>query len=104
MIPHGLEAFMLEEKKGFPKTEKGYFHLTPNGWVRKDIAPFPPDRCETWRYEMEWPAEDAKERITLAKVWISPASSNSENNALRARFESPISPTPERNVTLECRV
>ena len=55
----------------FPKSEQGYFHLTPTGWVRQDQVPFPQDRCETWLYEMEWPQEDAKERVTLTRIWRS---------------------------------
>ncbi len=46
----------------FPKTDRGYFHLTEHGWMRQDLPPFPANRAETWRYEMERPAEDAKER------------------------------------------
>jgi hypothetical protein len=37
----------------FPKIEHGFFHLTPEGWIRKDYHPFPGDRLETWAYEME---------------------------------------------------
>ena len=84
----------------FPRSESGYFHLTPTGWVRRDLAPFPPDRCETWLYEMEWPHEDAKEQVTLTKVWASPMASDD----LRARFGEAVAPSPSRNVTLECRV
>ena len=63
---------MVTEEAKFPRSDGGYFHLTPKGWVRKDVAPFPQDRCETWAYEMEWPAEDAKEQVTLTKVWVAP--------------------------------
>ena len=63
---------MAKEEAQFPRCDSGYFHLTPKGWVRKDIAPFPEDRCETWLYEMEWPAEDAKEQVILTKIWVSP--------------------------------
>lgn len=86
----------------FPKTEAGYFHLTPEGWVRQDRAPFPQDRCETWRYEMEWPEEDAKEQVTLTKVWAT--SYSAANDALRARFGEAVVPTCCRNVRLECEV
>ena len=95
---------MVNAKTDFPKTESGYFHLTPNGWVRKDMEPFPADRCETWRYEMEWPAEDAKEQVTLTKLWVSRKSPGSTNEALHARFGNPVSPNLKRNIMLECRV
>jgi hypothetical protein len=85
----------------FPRSESGYFHLTPKGWVRKDNAPFPQGRCETWLYEMEWPHEDAKEQVTLTKVW---ASDSASNDGLRARFGDAVPPTPERNVKLESRI
>jgi hypothetical protein len=88
----------------FPKNENGYFHLTPHGWIRRDEIPFPPDRCETWLYEMERPYEDAKEKVTLTKIWISPSSDSAMTDGLRTRFGDPVAPTPARNVTLECRV
>jgi hypothetical protein len=87
----------------FPKSEQGYFHLTPTGWVRQDQVPFPQDRCETWLYEMEWPQEDAKERVTLTRIWRSPSSDTATNDGLRALFGDPVAPTQSRNVTLECR-
>ena len=89
--------------RAFPRTEIGYFHLTPAGWVRQDVGPFPPDRCETWFYEMEWPEEDAKEQVTLTKIWASSVP-GSANDALRARFGNAVAPTPARNVKLECRL
>lgn len=88
--------------KSFPRRESGYFHLTPKGWVRGDRSPFPADRCETWLYEMEWPHEDAKEQVTLTKVWVSPSAT--ANDDLRTRFGDAVAPTPERNVKLECRI
>jgi UrcA family protein len=88
----------------FPRNEKGYFHLTPEGWVRQDRFPFPANRCETWLYEMEWPHEDAKEQVTLTKVWTSAPPDAVTTNLLRSRFGDPVAPTPERNVKLECRV
>ena len=86
----------------FPRSESGYFHLTPKGWVRQDSGPFPGDRRETWLYEMEWPHEDAKEQVPLTKVWAS--SDSSENDGLRVRFGDAVPPTPTRNVKLECRI
>ena len=88
----------------FPQIERGFFHLTPQGWVRRDAVPFPDDRLETWRYEMEWPAEDAKEQVTLTKVWISPVSAEAANDQLRTRFGEPVKASSARNVKLECQI
>ena len=95
---------MVKEETQFPRRDGGYFHLTPKGWVRKDIAPFPEDRRETWLYEMEWPAEDAKEQVILTKIWVSPDSSSPAIEKLRAQFGDPLAPSRKRNVKLECRV
>lgn len=95
---------MTKEETRFPRRDGGYFHLTPKGWVRKDVAPFPKDRCETWAYEMEWPAEDAKEQVILTKIWVSPNSSSPAIEKLRAQFGNPFAPSRTRNVKLECRV
>ena len=84
------------------KSDSGFFHLTPNGWTRQDGEPFPADRIETWRYEMELPAEDAKERVCLTRVWSDPDASAEEVENLRGRFGDPMTATPERNITLEC--
>jgi hypothetical protein len=91
-------------RKDFPRSESGYFHLTQKGWVRQDRPPFPQDRCETWLYEMEWPEEDAKEQVTLTKVWVSDSSDSAANDKLRTQFGDAILPTPDRNVKLQCRV
>ncbi|HJT41944.1 MAG TPA: hypothetical protein VJ750_00430 [Rhizomicrobium sp.] len=88
----------------FPKNECGFFHLTPEGWVRKDRQPFPQNRVETWAYEMECLAEDAKERVCLTRTWILPEIHSEAYKSLHARFGEPISSTTERNVTLECEV
>ncbi len=88
----------------FPKTDRGYFHLTEHGWMRQDLPPFPANRAETWRYEMERPAEDAKERVCLTKIWSRPAISAESLAALQSRYGEPLAPTPERNITLECSV
>ena len=85
-------------------TDKGYFHLTPHGWVRQDNPAYPDDRVETWLYELECPAEDAKDRVYLSRVWLSPCTTEYARNELRARFGQPMMATPERNVTLECLV
>jgi hypothetical protein len=84
--------------------DKGYFHLTSNGWVRQDNLPYPEGRLETWLYEMECPSDDAKDRVYLTRVWFSPSMTSRARDALRARFGEPLMATPDRNVTLECLV
>lgn len=84
--------------------DNGFYHLTPNGWVRQDRQPFPDDRVETWSYEMECPTEDAKDRVCLTRIWAHPQASTAERDALRRRYAQPMTATPERNVTLECQV
>ncbi len=88
----------------FPKTERGFFHLTPDGWVRGDLQPFPKDRVETWAYEMECLAEDAKERVCLTRTWIESKIQPETRERLHTRFGDVMPPTPVRNVTLECEV
>ena len=88
----------------YPKTERGFYHLLLDGWHRKDERPFPEDRLETWAYELEQPAEDAKERICLTRTWKKPGMSCENLNAFHARFGEALLPTAERNVTLECEV
>lgn len=87
----------------FPKIERGTLHLTPTGWVRQDQEPFPGDRLESWTFEREQPAEDAKERVCLSRVWVDPRA-GTERAALSVRFGAPFQATPERNVLLECDV
>jgi hypothetical protein len=88
----------------YPKTECGFYHLTADGWCRKDTQPFPEDRLETWAYEMEQPAEDAKERISLTRTWKNPDLSSESLGAFHAWFGEPLLPTVARNVILECEV
>ena len=88
----------------FPKTDCGFFHLTPGGWVRQDHQPFPADRVETWSYEMECPAEDSKEQVCLTRIWKKSSLPQGDFDTLRARFGDPLLPTSERNVSLECHV
>lgn len=92
------------ENVSFPKTERGYFHLTPRGWERRDTGPFPSDRCETWLYEMEREASDAKEQITLARIWHCPDYDPALNKDLHTLFGDPMQPTANRNVTLKCYI
>ncbi len=85
-------------------SEIGYFHLTQNGWTRKDSEPPPPDRLETWKYQMERPAPDAKDEVTLARVWISKDLTDAQSIALHTRHGEAVGATRERNVVLESYV
>jgi len=88
----------------YPKTEHGFYHLLADGWRRKDQMPFPEDRLETWAYEMEQLAEDAKQRINLTRTWKRPGMSCDGLGAFHACFGEALNPTVSRNVTLECEV
>jgi hypothetical protein len=88
----------------YPKRDSGFFHLTPQGWVRWDQRPFPADRVETWSYEMECPAEDAKEQVCLTRIWGNARITAQDHEIISARFGEPLRPTLERNVMLECEV
>ena len=90
--------------RDYPKIERGFYHLRSDGWCRKDQMPFPEDRLETWAYEMEQPAEDAKERISLTRTWKKPGMSPEGLGAFHACFGEALFPTVSRNVTLECEV
>lgn len=88
----------------FPKIDFGLFHLTPSGWQRQDCEPFPADRMETWRYRLFCQAVDAKERVSLTRIWTKTDTSRDGAEALHRRFGEPLAATPERNVMLECDV
>jgi hypothetical protein len=88
----------------YPRADDGYFHLTDTGWVRHDWQPFPSDRLETWKYEMECAAEDAKEQVCLTKVWSNPNTSGEHIAAMQRQFGQPLNPAKGRNVKFECKV
>lgn len=88
----------------YPRFETGYFHLTGTGWIRKDYLPYPPDRVETWKYEMEREANDAKEQVCLTRVWSDPHATASDVAYLHRQYDHPLAPERGRNVKLECEV
>jgi hypothetical protein len=104
MMQETTGSYSQKDSQCFPKLDRGYFHLTPRGWERKDSAPFPEDRLETWYYEMERSAEDSKEQVTLARSWTSPDVTPAKKSALLAAFGQAVEPTSFRNVTLKCYV
>jgi hypothetical protein len=84
--------------------EDGYFHLTPSGWLRKDSEPFPPYRLETWKYQLERPAQDAKDEVTLTRVWISEDVTDAQSVVLHVRHGEAVQAMLTRNVVLDCHV
>jgi hypothetical protein len=86
------------------ENENGYFHLTPNGWLRKDSEPFPPYRLETWKYQLERPAQDAKDEVTLTRVWISEDVTDAQSVVLHVRHGEAVQAMLTRNVVLDCHV
>ena len=84
--------------------ETGYFHLTSTGWTRKDSYPLPPNRLETWKYELERPAPDAKDEVTLTRIWISKDVTDAQSIALHTQHGEAVESTHERNVILHCDV
>lgn len=92
------------EIAGYPIVERGFFHLTPEGWIRQDRQPFPEGRMETWAYELECLADDAKEQVCLTRTWTCPAISEQGRAAFKVLHGQPIQPQPMRNVTFQCEV
>ena len=83
-------------------SDSGHFHLTANGWIRTDNEPFPKDRVETWKYEMECPALDAKEQVRLTRIWISPDITETQSAALHEHNGEAVPPAHDRHITLDC--
>jgi hypothetical protein len=94
----------LTEEKTAMQNDNGLFHLTAGGWIRGDFAPYPRNRVETWKYEMERPYPDAKEIVHLTRIWISPDVPESRLQELRKRYGDALVPTADRHVTLDCKV
>lgn len=88
----------------YPTEDAGIYHLTRAGWLRKDHAPFPCDRIESWIYQAECPAEDAKEQVCLRRTWKDAHLSDLERDGLRNRFGMPVAIQTGRNIILECEV
>lgn len=88
----------------FPTEERGFFHLTQNGWIRKDENPFPEDRVETWSYQVIFLSDDAKEHIWLTRVWKSSHLDSGDRKALRGHFGMPVDLQTGRHITLQCDV
>ena len=94
----------LAEAESYPKVDRGFYHLTSHGWVRKDDRPFPAERLETWAYEAECPADDAKEQVCLIRTWICTSTPELNRKALHALYGQPVLPQVNRNVKFECEV
>ena len=88
----------------YPTEERGFYHLTPAGWVRKDAAPYPDNRVETWSYQAICVSDDAKECIWLTRIWKDDHLANNDRDAMRSRFGMPVELQTGRNITLQCEV
>lgn len=88
----------------YPTEDRGFYHLTQSGWIRRDADPFPNDRVETWSYQAIYLSDDAKERIWLTRIWKDNHLSSGDRKALRGRFGIPVELQTGRNVTLQCEV
>jgi len=97
-------ASAMEKKAETLQSDSGLFHLTGSGWVRKDAAPYPEDRAETWQYEMERPHPDTKQIVHLTRIWISPSLPDEQIQILRKRYGGALAPTADRHVILDCHV
>jgi hypothetical protein len=99
-------TFLMSEnaEAAYPRADEGYFHLTDAGWVRHDCQPYPSRRLETWKYELECEAEDAKEQVCLTEVWSDPTANGEHIAALHRQFGEPLNPVKGRNIKFECDV
>lgn len=87
-----------------PTEERGFYHLTQGGWIRKDAMPFPGDRVETWSYQVIHLSGDAKDHIWLTRIWKDKNVASLDRRALRGRFGMPIEIQTDRHITLQCDV
>jgi hypothetical protein len=87
----------------FPKTDEGFYHLTPDGWERRDAEPFPAGRLETWRFHTEVPSDAAKQQVHLERLWEAPDLTPEQRAHLRRRFGYPIQPAHDLHLTIDCR-
>jgi hypothetical protein len=81
-------------------SDEGYFHLTSNGWVRKDEEPFPPDRIETWEYSSSQASGWSREYQSVHCVWANADVSRSDRDALRKKFGNAAHLTASRDNTI----
>lgn len=77
----------------------GSYHLTPRGWVKNDEPP--PDRLETWDYDMHQASGWSKEIYNFDRVWINEALSEAERDAAWKKFGQPLSSDRTRDVSLK---
>jgi hypothetical protein len=84
--------------------DEGYYHLGPQGWCRKDAPPFPENRVETWRFELEQPSSHAKQQIHLTRIWVAQNAPEAARQALHLRFGEAVVPATEKSIIVQCRV
>jgi len=78
---------------------QGSYHLTPGGWVKGGEPP--PDRLETWDFDMYQASGWSKEIFNFDRVWINEGVSEAERDAAWKKFGPPLSSTRTRDVTIK---
>jgi hypothetical protein len=86
------------------RCERGFYHLTPEGWRRVDCQPFPPDRIETWAYELGCTEGDTRDKVRLTRTWVHPGMSWNGCDAIRSYHGNPLLPSTHRSILMECEV
>jgi hypothetical protein len=84
--------------------DRGFLHLTPNGWERCDGQPFPQDRLETWAYEMGAANDDLREEVSLTRTWICSRISEEGRAAFHACYGQPLHASVTRSIRFACEV
>lgn len=80
-------------------SDQGSYHLTPRGWIEGSEPP--PDRLETWDYDMYQASGWSKEVFNFERVWINEVVSEAERNAVWKKFGAPLSSDRNRDVSLK---
>jgi hypothetical protein len=78
--------------------DQGSYHLTPTGWVKGGEPP--PDRIETWNYDMCQASGWSKEIFYFDQVWVDEAIGKAERDAMWEKFGMPVLPNKTRDVIL----
>jgi hypothetical protein len=77
----------------------GSYHLTPRGWVKGGKPP--PDRAETWDYDMHQASGWSKEVFNFEQIWVSEVVTKADRDAMWKKFGPPLSSDRSREVNLK---
>lgn len=80
--------------------DRGYWHLSLEGWKRADEEPFPSDRIETWSYSSSQASPWSRDYRSLKCVWADEAQSREERDKLRKRHGLPYGLVKSRDVKI----